>query len=68
MIIDEIQKHREAMGFTVNKLATSSGVASSTLDRIIKGETQPQAVFEKIASALGCEWKLVPKKKTKQSP
>lgn len=63
MIIDEIDKKREADRLTINKVAEMSGMDSSTLTRWIKGERNPFANIEKIAESLDCEWKLVPKKK-----
>ena len=51
-----LKQRRAAMGLSVRKLATESGVSVSHLTRIERGERFPSArILRRIAKPLGCE-------------
>lgn len=64
-IITELKNNREAKGLSIEKLAIEAGLSHSTLYRIEANTAKGHETFEKLASALGCEWKLVKIKNNK---
>ena len=53
----------ERQGITRYRIAKAAGVHQSQLSRLLAGEKRPRLdTAERIAEALGCEVRLVPKK------